>query len=75
MELREIVAEVETWPAARRLQLLEEVWEGLSRGPSATTLSDAQRAELLRRLEILERDGATGSSWEEVRGRLLARSP
>ncbi len=58
-----------------RLRLLEELWESLSATPEAIPLTDAQREELDRRLDELDRDGPTGIPWEEVlhgiRGRTL----
>ena len=42
----------------------------MPREPDATSeavpLTDAQREELDRRLDALERDGAEGISWEQV---------
>jgi len=49
-----------------RLQLLEELWESLCETPEAVPLTDAQREELDRRLDDLEREGPIGIPWEEV---------
>jgi putative addiction module component (TIGR02574 family) len=53
-----------------RLSLLEELWESLSKNPAAVPLTDAQRAELDRRLDDLEQEGPTGIPWEEVLARI-----
>lgn len=53
-----------------RLRLLEEIWESLSDDPDAIALTDAQRAELDRRLDELDREGPVGIPWEEVLRRI-----
>ncbi len=49
-----------------RLQLLDELWESLSRTPEAIPLTEAQRREIDRRLDELDREGPVGIPWEEV---------
>jgi putative addiction module component (TIGR02574 family) len=60
-----------------QLQLLEDIWDRLSRHPADVPLSDAQRAELDRRLDALEEDVKAGrplgSPWSEVRERIRSR--
>ncbi|MBI4480284.1 MAG: addiction module protein [Acidobacteria bacterium] len=53
-----------------RLRLLEELWESLSAKPEALPLTHAQREELDRRLDDLDREGPAGIPWEEVLGRI-----
>ncbi len=57
-----------------QLQLLEQIWDRLSQDPANLPLSDAQRAELDRRLDQLEDDiragRPLGRPWSEVRERL-----
>ena len=54
-----------------RLELLEEIWESL--GPEAVPLTEAQRSELDRRLDDIEREGPAGISWDEVLRRIRSR--
>jgi putative addiction module component (TIGR02574 family) len=49
-----------------KLDLLDALWESLGRDPEALPLSDAQRAELDRRLDDLEAEGPLGLTWDEV---------
>ena len=51
-----------------RLELLEELWDSLT--DDDLPLTRAQREELDRRLDDLDRDGPRGSPWEEVLRRL-----
>ena len=57
-----------------RLQLLDELWESLSRTPEAIPLTEAQRKELGRRLNELDRQGPVGIPWDEVLGRIRGRT-
>ena len=57
-----------------RLRLIEELWESLSATPEQVPLTDAQRAELDRRLDEVDRDGPTGIPWEEVYSRIRSRA-
>ena len=57
-----------------RLQLLEQLWESLRETSGAVPLTDAQREELDRRLDDLERSGPEGIPWEEVQRQIRKRS-
>jgi putative addiction module component (TIGR02574 family) len=56
-----------------RLNLLEELWDSLAATPTTIPLTEAQRAELDRRLDDLEREGPVGIPWDEVLGRIRGR--
>ena len=58
-----------------RWRLLEELWDSLSATPEAIPLTNAQREELDRRLDELDRDGPAGIPWEEVLRRIRRRTP
>ena len=57
---------------AERIQLAEELWDSIPES-AEISLTDAQRAELDRRLEDLEQHPDAGEPWEVVRARLYAR--
>jgi putative addiction module component (TIGR02574 family) len=57
-----------------RLRLLDELWESLSRTPEAIPMTNAQREELDRRLDELDREGPIGIPWEEVHRRIRGRA-
>ena len=61
--------------AEERLRLLEELWDSLSATPEAIPLTNAQREELDRRLDELDRDGPVGIPWQEVLRRIRSRTP
>lgn len=56
-----------------RLQLIAELWESLRQVPDAVPISPAQRAELDRRLDALDRGEVDLVSWDEVKRQLRAR--
>ena len=49
-----------------RLRLVEQLWESLVEAPHSIPLTPLQRAELDRRLDTIDRDGATGIPWDEM---------
>ena len=49
------------------------MWESLSASPASVPVTDAQREELDRRLDDLDRDGPVGIPWNEVLSRLRSR--
>ncbi|HWP85248.1 MAG TPA: addiction module protein [Terriglobia bacterium] len=54
-----------------RLRLLDQLWESLAAKPEALLLTDAQREELDRRLDDLEREGPLMSRSRAVPARCL----
>ncbi|HET6575213.1 MAG TPA: addiction module protein [Fimbriiglobus sp.] len=59
--------------AEDRLTLLEEIWDSLAATPEAVPITDAQKADLQRRLDAYRDDPKAGSPWEEVKARLQSR--
>jgi putative addiction module component (TIGR02574 family) len=57
-----------------RLELLEQIWDSLSATPEAVPLTGAQREELDRRLDELDREGPVGIPWDEVMRRIRSRT-
>jgi putative addiction module component (TIGR02574 family) len=55
---------------AERLQLVEDIWDSIADETEALPLTDAQKAELDRRLEQHRRDPDSAIPWEQVREEL-----
>lgn len=53
-------------PVDQRLRLVEELWDSIAADQEALPLTDEQRAELDRRLDAYEADGARGRPAELV---------
>jgi putative addiction module component (TIGR02574 family) len=58
---------------AERIQLAEDLWDSIAADTGGLPLTEAQRAELERRLADFERDPAAGEPWEVVRERIARR--
>ena len=56
-----------------RLELTGELWDSLSEKPEDVPLTDAQREELDRRLDDVERSSPAGISWEKVLQQIRTR--
>ena len=57
-----------------RLRLIEELWDSLNEMPGTVPLTNAQREELDRRLDDLERSGPEGIPWDQVLQQIRTRS-
>ncbi len=67
------LADVLELSVAERIQLAEDIWDTIPETSEAPKLTDAQRAELDRRLEEHRKNPEDGSSWEDVKARILSR--
>jgi putative addiction module component (TIGR02574 family) len=66
--------DITTLSRDEQLQLLERLWDSLSTKPTALPIPEAQREELDRRLDELDREGPIGIPAEEVLSRLCSSS-
>ncbi len=64
-------AAVRELPFAEKLQLVEALWDDLARSPERIPMSDSLKAELDRRYQEYLANPHEGSSWDEVRRRVL----
>jgi len=53
-----------------RIQLVEDIWDSIAEAHEAVPVTEAQRAELDRRLSEHRRDPQAGLPWAEVRQHL-----
>ena len=60
-------------PLAERLRLVEAIWDSIAAEPAGAPLTDAQRAELDRRLAEHEANPDDVVSWEEIKASITAR--
>jgi putative addiction module component (TIGR02574 family) len=52
---------------AERIELIGEIWDSMAAVPEAIALTEAQKAELDRRLDAYHENPTTGSPWPVVR--------
>ena len=56
---------------AERILLVEEIWDSIAAEAHAVEVPEAHKEELDRRLEAYRQDPKAGSSWDEVKQRLV----
>jgi putative addiction module component (TIGR02574 family) len=59
---------------AERILLVEEIWDSIAAEQDALPITQEQREELDRRLANYEADPPVGSTWDEVKARLQAKT-
>lgn len=52
---------------AERIQLAEDIWDSIAAVPEALPLTDAERQELNRRLELYAQNPDAGIPWDELK--------
>ncbi len=68
----ELVDEAKRLSVTDRIELVEAIWDSVAEdaGLGDIPLTEAQRAELDRRIEDWRRDPESSSRWSEVKARL-----
>jgi len=56
---------------SERILLAEKLWDSIADDDDAIVLTEEQKKELDRRLQILSADQEIGSSWEDVKKRII----
>jgi putative addiction module component (TIGR02574 family) len=56
-----------------RLDLIEELWDSLSKEPAKIPLTEAQAKELDRRIADMDQDDSLGIPWETVLAQIRER--
>jgi putative addiction module component (TIGR02574 family) len=69
--IKEAIPRFDELSSAEKLLLLEELWDNLAGEPSEVPVADWQKQELERRYQEYVKNPSEGSSWSEVRERLL----
>ena len=62
--------EIRQLPVSERLDLVERIWESIVEDQGELGLTEAQKAELDRRLAAHEASPDRGTSWEDVKRKL-----
>lgn len=56
-----------------RIQLVEDIWDTIAATPEQLVLSEAQKNELDRRIEMYQQDPEAGVSWQELKDKVQSR--
>ncbi len=65
-EEHKMADDLRTLSIDERIQLVEDIWDGIAADQAALPLTDEQRVELDRRLDAYERDNIKGREVSEV---------
>jgi len=65
--------EIRELPVPERVALAEQIWDSVAEDESQFELTDAQKAELDRRLAARASSDSRGSDWAEVKRRILGK--
>ncbi len=55
---------------SEKMQLVQDLWDDLAATPDEVPVHDWQKEELARRKANLQKNPASGVSWEEVKRRI-----
>ena len=66
MDVATVLKEVDSWPVEDRLRLMEAMWDRMVEDGYEPELTEAQKAELERRMAELDENPGIAIPWEEV---------
>lgn len=69
-----MIAQIERLSVAERIQLVEDIWDGIAEAPASLLLTDAQRGELDQRLDAQANSPKEGISWTELKAKILQKN-
>lgn len=64
------VSEILQLSVAERVQIVEDIWDSIAQNPEELGLSEAERAELDKRLENYRQNPDGGIEWETLKKNL-----
>ncbi len=64
------VVEIFELSVAKRIQLVEDIWDSISNAPEELPLSEAEKLELDKRLESYKQNKGEKISWETLKKNL-----
>jgi putative addiction module component (TIGR02574 family) len=72
--LNSIIAnELNKMSIAERILVVEDIWDNIAQESDSILLTDSQKEELDRRLALYRSNPNMGSSWDEVKQRILKK--
>lgn len=69
-----IPPEIRDLPVSDRMALVEQIWDTIAEDQAEFELTIAQKAELDRRLARRQSSGPSGSTWDDVKRRIVGES-
>ena len=69
--MKTAITETLELPISERIEIVTEIWDSIAKNPDGIELNEATLNLLRKRLSKHKADPEDGSSWEEVKGRIL----
>ncbi len=66
-----ILAEFSRLEMAEQIQLVEDLWDRIAAQPEPPPMTEAQKQELQRRKALITSWPPQGTSWQDLKARLL----
>ena len=67
----ELTKQAKNLSIADRIRLVEEIWDTIAEENEAFELTEAQKRELDRRLELARNNPNQGRTWEEIKAEFM----
>ena len=64
-------SEIAEMSIQQRIQLVEDIWDSIAEMPQAVEIPEWHKRELEKRLEVYYANPNEGSSWQDVKKRIL----
>lgn len=64
------IADILAMPVSERILFVEDVWDSIAATPETVKLTDTQREELDRCLDLYHNNPLGGSPWDEVKAKI-----
>lgn len=65
------LSDIRKLSVAERIQLVEDIWDSVAAEAADLPITEPQRQELDQRLTEADAHPGTGTSWEQIKARLL----
>ena len=65
------LSDIRKLSVAERIQLVEDIWDSVAAEPRDLPITEAQRQELDQRLAEADAHPGIGTTWQDVKARLL----
>jgi len=69
--MQELTKQAKNLSISDRIRLVEEIWDTIAEENEAFELSEAQKLELDRRLDLALNNPGQGRTWEEIKAEFM----
>jgi len=70
-----IIQELTLLPTEEKMHIVQELWDSIAADEAKIPVSEEDKAEIRRRLELYRRGELKTESWEVMRARIVANRP